>query len=205
MVSSPAIDAFLWEHLAAPLDPALQPGARYPEIQAPVRTSTEVIDVTPIREDEHLLPAGMFNHWPLDVLLHIDKPFIGLVVLIDIVTNHRNSAPSESVLESVTALAAGLLGGDDFGCRTIQNEFVLVYHGLQSGDAQRRLNCISERLWEHQQRQGTFSLLFSWGGLGTPGRPFSEAIASAAQRMNHMNRNRNVISMRSVNQRRKTV
>jgi len=153
-----------------------------------------------------LVPTGMFAHWPLDVLLHIDKPFTGLVVLIDIVTSRRALLPNERVLESITALVAGLLGDGDFGCRTNENEFVIVYSGAQSAEAQRKLNCISERLWEHQQRNyGAFSLLFSWGGLGAAGRPLAEAMASAVQRMNHMNRNRNVISMKSANERRKTV
>jgi hypothetical protein len=209
--STSTVDAFLWNHLAAPEGPVALPRVPRPEIdrpaiERPAVDFMDVIDITPVREHEHAVPAGMFGHWPLDVLLNIDKPFTGLVVLIDIVTSRRGLGPNERVLESITALVAGLLGDGDFGCRTNENEFVIVYGGAQGAEAQRKLNYISERLWEHQQRHhGAFSLLFSWGGLGAAGRPLAEAMASAVHRMNHMNRNRNVISMRSVNQNRKTV
>lgn len=198
--SGPTVDAFLWEDLASPLQSASSQKVLHPEIRL-----LDVIDVTPIREYEQVVPSGMFNQWPLEVLLGIHKSFTGLVVLIDVVNNHRRLPLSERPFESVTALAAGLLGEDDFGCRTTEDEFVLIFTGLQGGDAQRCLNRISERLWEHQQSNGSFSLLFTWSGLGARQRPLSEAVASAAARMNHMNRKRNVISMRSVNEHRKTV
>jgi len=209
--SKSTIDAFLWDQRVAPDEPVAlprvaRPAVERPAMERPAVDFTEVIDITPVREDEQVVPAGMFGHWPLDVLLNLEKPFTGLVVLIDIVTSRRGFSPNERVLESITALVAGLLGDGDFGCRTNENEFVIVYGGTQGAESQRKLNYISERLWEHQQRHyGAFSLLFSWGGLGAAGRPFAEAMASAVQRMNHMNRNRNVISMKSVNQNRKTV
>jgi GGDEF domain-containing protein len=165
-----------------------------------------VIDVTPIPANQHLVPAGMFNQWPLEVLLHINKPFTGLVVLIDLVrTNHRSSH-DESLLQLVTACVAGLLGENDFGCRTTENEFVMVCPGTQGAEAQRRLNQISDQLWEFQQRGGgTCSLLFSWGGVGAAEKPLSDAIHGAVHRMNQINRNRKVNSMESVKHHRKVV
>jgi hypothetical protein len=165
-----------------------------------------VIDVTPAPVNQELVPVGMFNQWPLEVLLRIHKPFTGLVVLINLVTHHRRLPHNESLLQSVTACVAGLLGENDFGCRTTEDEFVLVCPGQQGAEAQRRLNYISEQLWDFQQRgHGAFSLLFSWGGIGAAQKPFGEAMASAVHRMNRINRNRKTISMESVNHRRKVV
>ncbi len=164
-----------------------------------------VIDVTPIPANQHLVPAGMFNQWPLEVLLHIRKPFTGLVVLIDLAKANQRSH-DESLLQLVTACVAGLLGENDFGCRTTEDEFVMICPGAQGAEAQRRLNQISEQLWEFQQHgRGTCSLLFSWGGIGAAEKPLSEAVAAAVHRMNQINRNRKINSMESVKHRRKVV
>lgn len=180
------VDAFLWDDLLAQAEQPATRIALQPSLGTPV-----VIDVTPIPAHEYLVPAGMFNQWPLEVLFNIKKPFTGLVVLIDLVkTNHRSSHP-ESVVQMVTACVASLLGGHDFGCRTTDDEFVMVFPGLESGEAQRCLNLISERLWDFQQRaRGTCSVLFSWGGIGTRNKPLSDAVAAAVNRMNQINRSR---------------
>ncbi len=180
------VDAFLWD------GPLAQPEPPAPRINIqPSIAEGVVIDVTPIAANEYLVPAGMFNQWPLEVLSNIHKPFTGLVVLVDLVrTNHR-STHHESVLQMVTACVASLLGENDFGCRTTEDEFVMVFPGLERGEAQRRLNQISERLWEFQQHgRGSCSLLFSWGGVGTRNKPLSSAMAAAVERMNQLNRNR---------------
>jgi GGDEF domain-containing protein len=195
------VDAFLWDGLEAPketLSPRIMTRSQLGQ--------GVVIDVTPIPANEYLVPAGMFNQWPLEVLLHINKPFTGLVVLIDLVRTNRRSSHQESALQMVTACVAGLLGENDFGCRTTEDEFVVVYPGLEGAEAQRRLNQISERLWEfHQRGRGNCSLLFSWGGVGTRQKPLAEAVAAAVARMNHINRNRKSNSMESVRSHRKVV
>jgi hypothetical protein len=202
MTRNPApdsVDAFLWKGTEARAQSATPRGIADSEASREV-----VIDVAPIPAQEYLLPAGMFNQWPLDVLFQISKPFTGLVVLINLVRTHRRPTNDEGLLQLVTACLAGLLRENDFGCRTIDGEFVLVCPGQQGPEAQRRLSQISERLWEFQQRHGT-SLLFSWGGVGTLEKPLSEAIAAAVNRMNHINRKRKTSSMESVKHYRKTV
>ena len=53
------------------------------------------------------------------------------------------------------------------------------------------MNEISERLWNFQLRgQGSFSVLFSWGGIGAENETLSDAIASAAERMRQTKRSR---------------
>lgn len=195
------VDAFLWD----------QHEARAQSAAPRVMPKSEVgqglvIDITPIPANQHLVPAGMFNQWPLDVLVHINKPFTGLVVLIDLVKTNHHSSHDEGMLQLVTACVAGLLGQNDFGCRTTEDEFVMVCPGTQGAEAQRRLNQISEQLWEFQQRgRGTFSLLFSWGGAGATEKTLSDAIDAAVQRMNQINRNRKINSMESVKHHRKVV
>ena len=201
LAQSVTVDAFLWD----------QPESRAQSAAPRVMAKSEVglgvvIDVTPIPANQHLVPAGMFNQWPLGVLLRINKPFTGLVVLIDLVRAHRHSSHDEGLLQLVTACVAGLLGENDFGCRTTEDEFVMICPGTQGAAAQRRLNQISEQLWEFQQRgRGACCLLFSWGGIGAPEKPLSEAVDAAVHRMNQINRNRKINSMESVKHNRKVV
>jgi hypothetical protein len=190
-----AADAFLWKHLAEP------------KVTAPVRPGpARVIDITAVSQAQRSFPVGMFNHWPLQALLAVDEPFTGLVVLIDILTRHHRFTHNDNLLQTVAGQIAALLGENDFGCRTTGDEFVIVCPGRDDSEARRRLNTVSEKLWEFQQLgHGTFSILFSWGGVGAPEQPLSQAIASAIQRMNHLNANRRTISLESVNQHRTIV
>jgi|SRR5882724_709252 len=198
-------DAFLWHD--APVVVPSTPSHTTPVFTAgPEIMHGDVIDITPVIAAEQILPPGMFNQWPMDVLLRIAKPFTGLVVLIDLANLHRRSSRNESLLQLITGCVAGFLRANDFGCRTSEDEFIMVCPGLSGAEAQRQLNQISEQLWKFQQSgNGTFSLLFSWGGIGASEQPLSEAIASAVQRMNRINRNRNRAFSESVNQRRKVV
>jgi hypothetical protein len=185
-------DSFLWNKRTETFEP-------------PAEAAPEVIEITPTWEDERVVPVGMFNQWPFEVLARISKPFTGLVVLIDLIASQRHSSRNEGLLHSVTGCVASLLGENDFGCRTAEDEFVMICHGLVGIEAQRRLNRISEQLWQFQQRgHGAYSLLFSWGGVGKSGSPLSEAIHSAVNRMNQLNRNRASFK-ESVNHHRKVV
>lgn len=200
-------DAFLWG------DPTPVVPSAPPTRPTPIFTAADleimqgdVIDLTPIVDADQILPPGMFNQWPLDVLLQITKPFTGLVILIDLATTHRRAPRNESLLKLITGCVAGFLGGNDFGCRTSEDEFVMVCPGLDAAEAQRRLNQISELIWQFQQSgNGTFSLLFSWGGIGASEQPLSASIAAAVHRMDRINRNRNRTHTESVNHRRKVV
>jgi len=196
-----SVDAFLWEDKQTPAQPAS------PRVMSRLEARQGVvIDVTPVPPIQHLVPSGMFNQWPLGVLAGITKPFTGLVVLIDLVRTHHRWSHEESLLQLVTACVAGLLGENDFGCRTTENEFVMICPGQQGAQAQRRLSQISEHLWEFQQRShGTCSVLFSWGGIGEQKKPLSDAIAAAVHRMNQINRNRKMNSMETVKRHRKVV
>jgi hypothetical protein len=79
-----------------------------------------------------------------------------------------------------------------------------MFPGETGSTAQRRLFQISERLWDYQLRSvGSFSIIFSWGGLEVLSDSPAEAIASARERMYQTRRNRkspvSIASRRLVN------
>jgi hypothetical protein len=170
---APTIDAFLWQHLG---DGFLWKHLSKDELLPVELTPPALISI----------PTGMCDHAALQPFLDTDFPFTGLVVLVGI-ANSRTPArqhPAQSFIE-------GLLCPADFACRYGREEFLIICPGLRGSEAQRRLNEISERLWNFQLRgQGSFSVLFSWGGIGGENEPLSEAIASATERMQQTKRSR---------------
>jgi hypothetical protein len=201
------IDSSLWESLLAdkPATPAVvtEPA----KVEAP-EVHLQLIRGAAYTSSELLIPAGMHDQSYLTKLLEINKPFTGLVVSIS-VSEDTGRTVSQNLMHYSAAYIGGLLGEKDFGCRTSDDEFVLICAGVQGAEAQRRLSAISERLWDFQLRGlGTFSMLFSWGGVDVKNESLSEAVTSATDRMNQTKRTRKTVSMdslNSVNLRRKAV
>jgi hypothetical protein len=134
-------------------------------------------------------PRGMIQQPALDKLLESREPFTGLVVSIGINDSDSSMWHSVGLMQSVGSHIASLLGEQDFSCRTAYDEFVMVCPGEQGANSQRRLNHISERLWNYQLRGiGACSILFSWGGVEVQDQPLAEAIASATERMRETKR-----------------
>jgi hypothetical protein len=137
-------------------------------------------------------PSGMIRQPVLDELLESGRPFTGLVVSISINDSDSSMWHSQGLMQSVGAHIASLLKENDFSCRTSYDEFVIVCRGEQGARAQRRLNRISERLWDYQLRGlGACTVLFSWGAVEAQDQPLAEAIASAAERMRETKRSGN--------------
>jgi hypothetical protein len=134
-------------------------------------------------------PRGMIQQPALDKLLESQEPFAGLVVSIGINDSDSSMWHSLGLMQSVGSHIAGLLSEQDFSCRTAYDEFVMVCPGEQGANSQRRLNHISERLWNYQLRGiGACSILFSWGGVQVQDQPLAEALASATERMRETKR-----------------
>jgi hypothetical protein len=170
---APTIDAFLWQHLG---DGFLWKHISHDEPEPVQLTSTAPSS----------LPAGMCDQAALQPFLDTDLPFTGLVVLVGIANSRTPTRehPARPFIE-------GLLRPIDFACRYGKEEFLIICSGLRGAEAQRRLNEISERLWNFQLRgRGSFSVLFSWGGIGVENEPLSEAVASATERMQQTKRSR---------------
>jgi hypothetical protein len=150
-------------------------------------------------------PTGMIDRPTLARLLRENRSFSGVAVAISI-NEEESRWCSEGLLEWVENYIGGLLEENDFGCRTGKKEFLIVCPGVTGAKAQRRLHDISERLWEFQLRGiGTYSIVFSWGGVEAQNRPLTDALTAATERMCQSRLGRNSIYMHSVNTRRNVV
>jgi len=139
------------------------------------------------------LPAGLQDGFVLSKLVQARNPVSGLVVSIGLGNSDRKTS---RIPEPVHNLIRSLLGSEDFGCQSGEDEFLLIFPNERGAAAQRKLNEIAERLWDFQLRSmGAFSILFSWGGVGVNGESISEAVHSASERMHETQRSRKVASV----------
>ena len=197
------IDAALWERLISSQPKQnLLPAAGGDRPRAdeafvpPASRLKNTIEATyqMIHDDDHASvpsnrPKGMIQPTVFEELLKSEAPFSGLVVSIGINDSDSSMWHSQGLMQSVGSYIAGLLKESDFSCRTSFDEFVMVCRGEQGAESQRRLNHISERLWDYQLRGiGACSILFSWGGVQVQDQPLAEAIASATERMRQTKR-----------------
>jgi hypothetical protein len=195
------IDAVLWDRLisSVPTHNLLSATAGEPE---PIRRtaaphtlgSANTLEAAyhMIQEDAGIAAGqtrGMIQQPAFEELLENQDPFTGLVVSIGINDTDSSMWHSQGLMQSVGNYITGLLRANDFSCRTAYDEFVIVCRGEQGPQSQRRLNHISERLWDYQLRGiGACSILFSWGGVQIQDRPLAEGIASATERMRETKR-----------------
>lgn len=199
----PIIDEWLFDLLVSgrSLD---SPSAEISSERALVPAVKTCFEVAP-RPSQFAGSRGLIDGSILDRVLGTGRSFTGVVVSICI--NGEESGPyGAGLLEWVSSFIAGLVGENDFACRTGQEEFLIVCPGVQGAQAQRRLNEISEGLWEFQLRGiGSYAILFSWGGIRVQNQPLAEAIAAASERMRLTKRGRTLIYSDSVNPRRQVV
>jgi hypothetical protein len=134
------------------------------------------------------LPAGLQPAFVLKDLLERREPVSGLVMAVGV------SMPSEAqgaLAERLAGLIRSLLGPGDFAVQSKPDEFLLVFPAERGAAAQRRLSQAAQRLWDFQLHAlGTYSVLFSWGGLEVRNEPMDEAISAATERMLETKRNR---------------
>jgi GGDEF domain-containing protein len=105
---------------------------------------------------------------------------------------------NKDLLNAIADYVSTLLRDRDFGCRIAEDEFVLVCPGELGADAQRRLSQISERLFDYQLRCiGSFSILFSSGGVDVDQEPLADAVSGAVERMSQTRRSRKTVTLES--------
>jgi hypothetical protein len=139
------------------------------------------------------VPTGFHEGYILSRLVQSRQPVSGLVVSIGVNTP-RNS--DGSMPEPVRNLMQSLIGPGDFACQSSSEEFLLIYPNERGASAQRRLSEIAAQLWDFQLRSmGSFSILFSWGGVEVRSESIDEAIASANERMHETRRGRKLLTM----------
>lgn len=144
-------------------------------------------------KDSAPVPAGFHDGFILSKLVQKRQPVSGLVVSIGVSVPRDASG---SAPEAVKQMIQSLIGAGDFACQSGEEEFLLIYPNQQGASAQRKLSQIAQQLWDFQLRSmGTFSILFSWGGVEVASESIEEAIASANERMQETRRSRKLLTM----------
>lgn len=189
-----AQEPFVWaEPEAVKVEPAVEVTveAAIPKPEPPVMSANP-------------LPPGMHDHSVLARHMATPGPFSGVVVSIginDYATQLEQAGPEAmaSLMVSVESMIAGLLrAGVDFGCRSGDDEFLLIYPNEKGAEAQRRLAAISERLWNFQLRASSnTAVLFCWGAVEVQGESLADSVASASERMHQTKRNRKMIALQT--------
>ncbi len=210
------IDEFLWQSLfenradpkPAPIVIAATAPPEPPPVvmeQSPsIRQNQGIQIVQPVTPPTELVqvPSGFHATDALDGLKDSEELFSGLVVSIGI--THAESHGNEELGRTVTGYIRTLLRESDFGCRTADDEYLLICPNLSGVAAHRHLSMLSERLWDFQLRAlGSFLMLFSLGGVDSLREPLGEAIASATERMSQTKRSRKAVVMLTPGQRRR--
>jgi hypothetical protein len=139
------------------------------------------------------VPAGYHDGYVLSQLMKNKQPVSGLVISIGVNTTREGDG---SAPDAVKELIQSLIGPADFACQSSPEEFLLICPNENGAGAQRRLSEIAEQLWNFQLKSmGSFSIVFSWGGVEVRSESIDEAIASANERMKETRRGRKLLMM----------
>ncbi|MGJ5815603.1 diguanylate cyclase domain-containing protein [Paludibaculum fermentans] len=143
-----------------------------------------------------VLPGGFHEPTALARLLEDEAPFSGLVIAVSVVDYVRLMADQgkpaiEQIMASVTRLVMSLTREQDFACRIAEDEFILIFSRENGASAKRRIQLVSERLWDYQLRSlGSVSIIFSWGASESQLQPIVQAVENAREQMLETRRNR---------------
>jgi hypothetical protein len=134
------------------------------------------------------IPGGFFDAAALESLVSRHGVFQGLVVVVNVATRgelKQESRPHyERLMSSVTRTIRSLGRDQDFTARSAEDEFVLIFPRETGTLAQRRMQQVSERLWDFQLRAlGAYSVLFSWGAEESANETLASLIESAREQI----------------------
>ena len=132
----------------------------------------------PFESIRESVPAGFYEASVLQRSVESGRTVSGLVVSIG-----TNGIGADGAAE-VAEFLQGQLSGQDFGCQSGIDEYILICSGEQGASAQRRLSAIAEKLWDFQLRSiGGLGVQFSWGSFEARGERIGEAVATAIEQM----------------------
>ena len=146
------------------------------------------------------IPGGFHPAPVLARLLEEEAPFHGLAIVISVVDYVRLMAEqgkpaAEQLMGSISRLVMSLAREQDFACRIAEDEFILLYLGETGAAAKRRIQQVSERLWDFQLRSlGSVSVIFSWGASESTQEPVVQAVEYAREQMLESRRNRRTLA-----------
>lgn len=156
-----------------------EPGALSKTVAMPARYSPQV--------EQMSIPTGFQDFALLAEAMNGRALFRGTAVAISVSGMSRERGDAAGV----AGFLESLLTPADFACQTSEDEFLLILPEETGAPAQRRLQYISQRLWDYQIRSvGARSLMFSWGAAEISEEPLRDAISAAKDRMWQTRRNR---------------
>ncbi len=183
------------EVFTAAVAPAPEPLDVSPEVSS--EAAGELEPPTPVPAPSPTLPInpGIHDRAALESLLQQKELFRGVVVAVGVTRGEQRAervrAEDDQSAHGVETLIGSLLEARDAAFRMDENEFVLLLPDESGAGAQRRLQHISEVLWDYQIRSMARSwILFSWGSVEVDGEPLAEGVAAARERMLQTRRNR---------------
>jgi hypothetical protein len=174
------------------------------EIIVETETATQEVQPPPVLESEPLdaaeglltLPPGPHDAAALEQALQTTTPFRGTVIALGFSrgkakpTAGRALDPQETT-QAVEKLIKSLLTPRDAVFPSAQDEYLLALPDETGPPAQRRLQYVSESLWDYQIRSvGVSSILFYWGSAESNSEPLSTVVAAAKERMEQTKRTR---------------
>ena len=173
-----------------------------PEVRPP--SGIAVNDAQPGIDEpapELLLPTGMHGRDVLSRLAESANPMSGVVIAIGLndfkkVQEAHTKPQFDELAKSIDKLMSSLLREQDFGAQHADGEWIFIYRNETGSSAQRRINNVSERLWDFQLRSlGAVSILFSWGAVEVESEKLGDAIKASIERMEQTRRGRKNVPM----------
>jgi GGDEF domain-containing protein len=142
------------------------------------------------------VPGGYHEPQALARLLEEEAPFRGLAMVVGLLDYVKLLADQgkpamEQLMGSVSRLVVSMTRAQDFACRISEDEFVLLFVNESGASANRRIQTVSERLWDFQLRSlGSMSLMFTWGAAESMNEPLTQVLERAREQMLETRRGR---------------
>ncbi len=143
----------------------------------------------PAVASELVVPGGYHEPQALARLMEEHTPYRGLAMVVSLVDYVRLLADQgkpamEQWMGSISRLVVSMTREQDFACRIAEDEFVLLFVKETGAAAKRRIQLVSERLWDFQLRSlGSVSLIFSWGAAESVDQSLAQAVERAREQM----------------------
>lgn len=182
--------------VTAAVEPELPAAVRSNVVEMPAGVAPKAQEGAPKEEPELVVPGGYHDPQALARLMEEEAPYRGLAMVVSLVDYVRLLADQgkpamEQLMGSVSRLAVSMTREQDFACRISEDEFVLLFVKENGAAAKRRIQMVSERLWDFQLRSlGSVSIIFSWGAAESAGEPLARVVESAREQMVETRRNR---------------
>lgn len=203
-IKIPALEAAPMIQLAEEMD-AVEPepeatASKSNVVEMPAGAAPRPLEAAAKEEPGLVVPGGYHEPQALARLMQEEPPFSGLAMVVSLVDYVRLMADQgkpamEQLMGSVSRLVVSMTREQDFACRISEDEFVLLFVREGGAAAKRRVQMVSERLWDYQLRSlGSVSIIFSWGVAESAGEPLAQVVERAREQMMETRRNRRSFS-----------